>query len=160
MPTKQDSIVTAPISGVMTDLQTVDDPVFASGSMGDGIAIMPSDGQIKAPINGTVAVVYPTAHAYGLVGEDGVEILIHIGIDTVSLAGKGFTSMVTQGQPVQVGDILGQVDLNVVQHAGYDPHVMVLVTNSAEYSGVHGLMPVNQTVMAGQSVLAVTPKGE
>ncbi|MCG4286974.1 PTS glucose transporter subunit IIA, partial [Lactobacillaceae bacterium KNUT 0156] len=81
-PAPDDIVVASPVAGRVDRLSAVDDPVFSSGAMGKGVAVLPTDGQVFAPINGTVTVVYPTGHAYGLLGDDGVEILIHIGVDT------------------------------------------------------------------------------
>ena len=133
-------------------LSSVDDPVFSSGAMGKGVAIMPEAGQVFAPVNGTVTVVYPTGHAYGLLGDDGVEILIHIGVDTVSMNGDGFETVVTQNQHVRAGEVLGTFDTAKIKAAGLDEHVMVIVTNTAQYHDVQQI--ANQSVTAGDPLLA------
>jgi PTS system beta-glucosides-specific IIC component len=126
----------APVSGALVALSEVNDKVFASGALGKGIGIVPSHGQVYAPFAGTVVTVFPTGHAYGIKSAGGVEVLIHIGIDTVQLEGKGFTAAVTQGQVVEAGDLLATIDLDVVKSAGYDPTTIVVVTNSAKFAAV------------------------
>lgn len=126
----------APVSGAIVQLADVNDKVFASGALGKGIAIVPSSGQVYAPFAGTVVSAFPTGHAFGIKSAEGVEALIHIGIDTVQLNGKGFTTTVTQGQAVEAGDLLATVDLDVVKAAGYDPTTIVVVTNTAQFAAV------------------------
>jgi PTS system beta-glucosides-specific IIC component len=126
----------APMSGAVIPLADVKDKVFASGALGKGIGIIPSHGQVYAPFAGTVVTAFPTGHAFGIKSADGVEALIHIGIDTVQLEGKGFSAAVTQGQVVEAGDLLGTVDLDAVQAAGYDPTTIVVITNTAQFTAV------------------------
>ncbi|CAH0417974.1 sucrose-specific PTS transporter subunit IIBC [Periweissella ghanensis] len=156
-PSETDLLVTAPVSGTTTELKDVNDPVFASGAMGAGIAIDSSNGHVTAPVTGTISVAYPTAHAYGLVSDDGVEVLIHIGIDTVNLNGTGFTSQVTQGQRVKQGDVLGSFDKQVITDAGLDSHVMVIITNSANYTAIK--TTITGTVKVNETLLACVKKG-
>ncbi|MEY8370714.1 sucrose-specific PTS transporter subunit IIBC [Aerococcaceae bacterium 50-4] len=138
--TKTDSealIATAPVTGHTKPLEEVNDPVFSQGMMGPGLAIIPDEsGQVYAPISGKLSIASETGHAYGLVGDSGLEVLIHIGIDTVNLKGHGFTSQVKQGDQVTKGELLGSFDLAVIKEAGYDPDVMVLVTNPDQYEAV------------------------
>ena len=128
--------VSAPVSGAVVPLAEVKDKVFASGALGKGIGIVPSSGKVYAPFAGTVVTAFPTAHAFGIKSADGVEVLIHIGIDTVQLEGKGFVAAVTQGQVVEAGDLLANVDLDVVKAAGYDPTTIVVITNTAQFAAV------------------------
>ncbi|MFZ0529099.1 MAG: glucose PTS transporter subunit IIA, partial [Propionicimonas sp.] len=128
--------VGAPVSGAVVPLAEVKDKVFASGALGKGIGIVPSSGRVYAPFAGTVVTAFPTGHAFGIKSADGVEVLIHIGIDTVQLEGKGFTTAVTQGQVVEAGDLLTTVDLDAVKAAGYDPTTIVVVTNTAQFAAV------------------------
>ncbi len=145
--------VVSPVSGEAVQLADVNDKVFASGSMGKGMGVLPSDGRIYAPVSGTVKAAMKTGHAYGIKSADGVEVLVHIGIDTVQLDGRGFTSAVTRGQEVKAGDLLATVDLEVVLSAGYDPTVLVLVTNTAQLTDV---VPVAHGQIAqGAPVLTV-----
>ncbi len=128
--------VSAPVSGAVVPLAEVKDKVFASGALGKGIGIVPSSGKVYSPFAGTVVTAFPTGHAFGIKSADGVEALIHIGIDTVQLNGKGFAAAVTQGQAVEAGDLLVAVDLDVVKAAGYDPTTVVVITNTAQFAAV------------------------
>jgi PTS system beta-glucosides-specific IIC component len=128
--------VSAPVSGAVVPLAEVKDKVFASGALGKGIGIVPSSGRVYSPFAGTVVTAFPTGHAFGIKSADGVEALIHIGIDTVQLEGKGFAAAVTQGQVVEAGDLLVAVDLDVVKAAGYDPTTVVVITNTAQFAAV------------------------
>ena len=130
------SEVTAPVSGELVSLAAVNDRVFASGALGSGLGIVPSSGQVYAPFGGTVVSAFPTGHAFGIKSDDGIEALIHIGIDTVQLDGKGFTAAVQQGQVVQAGDLLATVDLDAVKAAGYDPTTILVITNTAQFAAV------------------------
>ncbi|MFE4635755.1 beta-glucoside-specific PTS transporter subunit IIABC [Streptomyces sp. NPDC056773] len=121
--------VTAPVEGTVVALADVPDPVFSAGTLGDGAAVVPSSGEVHAPIDGTVVSVLP--HAYGLRSPEGVEVLVHIGIDTVRLGGEHFTTAVRQGDQVRLGDPLGEVDLAAVEAAGYDTTTMVIVLDAA-----------------------------
>ena len=126
----------APISGELKALQHLSDPIFADEVFGKGLAIVPSVGELRSPVNGTVESLFETQHALALKSDTGAEILIHIGIDTVRLGGQHFTSHVTAGQNVEVGDLLVSFDLAALQAEGYDPSVIVVVTNSDEYDAV------------------------
>ena len=128
--------VAAPVAGRSVPLADVPDKVFASGALGAGVGIVPSDGRVHAPVTGTVVAAMSAGHAYGIKTPTGVEVLVHVGIDTVNLAGRGFAPAVRQGQQVQVGDLLAEVDLAVVAEAGYDPTTVVLVTNTKQLSDV------------------------
>ncbi|HJG05065.1 MAG: sucrose-specific PTS transporter subunit IIBC [Ligilactobacillus agilis] len=148
--------IAAPVDGQVKDLGDVNDQVFSTKLMGDGAAIVPSDGTVYSPVDGQVTVAYETKHAYGLKSKDGAEVLIHIGIDTVNLKGEGFESFVKQGQTVKAGDKLGTVDLAKVKAAGYDTTVMVVVTNTNNYASVNRLNVTD--VKHGDNVVAVTTK--
>lgn len=148
--------IAAPVDGQVKDLGDVNDQVFSTKLMGDGAAIVPSDGTVYSPVDGQVTVAYETKHAYGLKSKDGAEVLIHIGIDTVNLKGEGFESFVKQGQTVKVGDKLGTVDLAKVKAEGYDTTVMVVVTNTNNYASVNRLNVTD--VKHGDNVVAVTTK--
>lgn len=124
----------APIQGTILPLSAVKDPVFASEAMGKGLAIVPTNNDMVAPADATVAAVYPSKHAIGLVTDAGVEILLHIGIDTVQLDGQHFEQFVEQGQKVKVGDKLVTFDRAAIAAAGYDTTVMMIVTNTPNYT--------------------------
>jgi PTS system beta-glucosides-specific IIC component len=113
-------------------LADVQDKVFASGAMGKGLGIVPTDGHIYSPISGSIKAAMKTGHAFGIKSDDGLEVLVHIGIDTVQLQGRGFESAVTRGQQVRAGDLLAVVDLDVIAEAGYDTTTLVMVTNTAQ----------------------------
>lgn len=132
----KDETVVSPVSGTAEDITKVNDDVFSQKMMGDGAAVIPNDGTIYAPVDGEITVAYATKHAYGLTSTDGAEVLIHVGLDTVNLKGKHFESFVEQGQKVQKGDKLGTIDLDAVKAAGYDTTVMIVVTNTTNYTQV------------------------
>ncbi len=121
--------IKAPVKGRLIPLSQVKDDVFSSGMLGPGAAVIPEDHTITAPCAGTVETVFPTGHAYGIKTESGLEILIHIGIDTVELEGKGFSPAVKQGDHVNPGDALGSADLDLIIKSGYDP-VIIIVASS------------------------------
>ncbi len=150
--------VNAPIAGELVDIATVNDAVFSSGMMGQGVAIEPSSNQILAPADGEITVAYATKHAYGLKTADGVEVLIHIGIDTVNLEGKGFTSQVVQGQHVTKGTVLGTFDKKVIADAGYPVTTMVVITNSKSYETVARNMPFGGEVVPNDVILTAVPQ--
>lgn len=149
-----DEVIASPVNGKEVSLTSVHDQVFSAKLMGDGAAVIPADGNIYSPVDGEVTVAYETKHAYGLKSDDGAEILIHIGIDTVNLKGEHFESFVKQGQRVKKGDKLGTVDLAAVKEAGYDTTVMVIVTNTNDYASVDRVQ--NDEVKAGDNLVAVT----
>jgi PTS system beta-glucosides-specific IIC component len=125
--------VMSPIEGTVIPLKSVHDEVFSSEAMGKGIAVVPTNGNLKAPVSGTISAVYPTGHAIGLISDQGAEILLHIGIDTVKLNGKHFETLVKKEQHVNVGDTLISFDLEQISADGYDPTVMMVITNSKDY---------------------------
>ena len=145
--------VLSPVAGRAVPLAEVQDKVFSSGAMGQGVGIVPSDGRIYSPITGTVQVAMKTGHAYGIKSAEGVEALVHIGIDTVKLGGRGFTAEVTRGQQVRAGDLIAVVDRDVVAEAGYDLTTVLVVTNTKELTAV---VPVaGGTVAHGDPALTV-----
>ena len=137
--TTESAVIASPVAGTAENLSQVNDEVFSQKMMGDGAAVIPTDGTIYAPVDGTITVAYETKHAYGLTADNGAEVLIHVGLDTVNLKGEHFTSEVSQGQQVKAGDKLGTVDLDAVKAAGYDTTVMVVITNSNNYKEVRCL---------------------
>ncbi|MCO7176286.1 beta-glucoside-specific PTS transporter subunit IIABC [Sporolactobacillus kofuensis] len=128
--------VFSPIEGHPVPLKSVDDPVFSSGAMGSGAAVVPSEGTCVAPVNGEITVAFPTGHAYGIKSESGAEILIHIGINTVELKGQYFYPKVENGTKVKKGDILTLFEPDKIKEAGYDTTTMVIVTNANDYGAV------------------------
>lgn len=145
--------VSSPVKGQAVALSTVNDPVFSSEMMGKGIAVVPESDEVFAPVDGTLTVVYDTKHAYGIESDKGAEILIHIGIDTVNLAGEHFTTAKQSGDQVKKGELLGTFDRAAIKKAGYDDTVMVIVTNTANYSDV---APLGKTgVAAGEEIFEI-----
>lgn len=152
-PASKAATVSAPVSGICIPLSEVNDAVFSQKILGDGAAIIPSEGKVYAPVNGTVSTVFDTKHAIGLLSEDGVELLIHIGIDTVNLEGKYFTAHVESGQKIRKGDLLVSFDQEMIQKAGYDTVTPVLITNTAEFHSIH--TDASGNVKAGDVLLTV-----
>ena len=149
----QDETIISPIVGSAVALSDVNDPVFSSGAMGQGIAIKPSEGVVYAPADAEVTIAFATGHAYGLKTANGAEILIHVGIDTVSMNGEGFDQKVSQGSKVKAGDIIGTFDSAKIAAAGLDDTTMVIVTNTADYASV---TPVAEgTVAKGDAIIEV-----
>jgi len=134
--TLQDETIISPIIGQAVALENVNDPVFSSGAMGQGIAVKPSEGVVYAPADAEVTIAFATGHAFGLKTANGAEILIHVGIDTVSMNGDGFEQKVAQGDKVKAGDVLGTFDSAKIAAAGLDDTTMVIVTNTADYASV------------------------
>ncbi|MGM0216224.1 glucose PTS transporter subunit IIA [Enterococcus sp. AZ109] len=122
--------VCAPIEGEIIPITEVNDPVFASKMMGEGFAVLPAKGEISAPVSGVVKMIAPTKHALGIVSEDGLELLIHLGIDTVELHGKPFSWSIKEGEMVQQGQVIGNMDLAMLAKKGKDSSVMVIITDS------------------------------
>lgn len=122
-----------PVAGKAVDIKETKDPLFSTESMGKGVGVIPAGSRVVAPVSGEIETFFPTKHAVGLVTEDGVELLIHVGVDTVELNGKYFTAKKEQGQKVRKGDVLLEVDFAGIRNAGYDPTTMVIVTNSGDY---------------------------
>ena len=122
--------------GQVVALEQVKDPVFAQKMMGDGFAVEPANGNIVSPVSGTVSSIFPTKHALGLVTEAGLEVLVHIGLDTVSLEGKPFTVHVAEGQKVAAGDLLVTADLNAIREAGRETSTVVVFTNAEAIKSV------------------------
>ncbi len=134
--------VVSPLAGQVKPLSQATDPVFSSGVMGQGVVIEPSQGELVSPVNGTVTVLFPTKHAVGIVSEKGVEMLMHIGMDTVSLDGKGFEAHVEQGDKVVVGQQLISFDMDVIKEAGLVTETPVIITNQDDFQAdVEGDLP-------------------
>ncbi|NQN51430.1 PTS system trehalose-specific EIIBC component [Streptococcus suis] len=145
----------SPLTGEAKDLSQATDPVFSSGVMGKGIVIDPSEGKLFAPVDGEVSVLFPTFHAIGITTSTGVELLMHIGMDTVGLEGKGFTAHVKQGDKVKAGDLLIDFDIAVIKAAGLVAETPIIVTNQTDFdTQVIGNLP--RTITQGETILTIT----
>ena len=154
---KADLTLTSPMAGELVALSDVNDEAFSAGALGPGVAISPAaHAVVVAPCDGKVTVAFPTGHAYGLKSASGVQILIHIGMDTVKLDGKGFTPRVSKGDIVKRGDVLAEVDWDVIREAGYDTITPMVVTNKKKFGEITPAAP--GPVGISDTVVTVTPK--
>lgn len=128
--------ISAPVAGEVKALETAQDPAFASGALGKGCVIEPNDNTVRAPFDGEISALFPTKHAIGLTGDNGIEVLIHVGINTVELNGKHFEAFVSQGDHIKAGHKLITFDREAIAKAGYPTSTMVIVTNSNNYDDV------------------------
>lgn len=148
--------ITSPLAGEVKELSQATDPVFAQGLMGRGVVIVPSQGELVSPVNGRVTVFFPTKHAIGILSDEGVEILMHIGMDTVNLEGKGFEGYVSQGDKVKVGDKLISFDIDMIKKAGYVTETPVIITNSDSYQ-VEELEQLPRAIERGSQLMNAKP---
>ena len=150
---QDDKAVYSPLEGKLIPMTEVPDETFASKALGDGVAVIPEKGCVYAPFDGEVEMVYDTGHAIGLVREDGMEGLIHVGINTVELGGKYYTAKVSNGQKIKKGDLLLEFDMDEIAKAGYSLVTPVIVTNSDEYEGLtrkeHGRVEPGEQIITG-----------
>lgn len=151
MKGKKGTVIGAPLKGECIPIKEVKDPTFAEEILGKGIAIIPADGKVYAPADGTVSTVFPTGHAVGLTTPDGVEILIHVGMDTVELKGQFFHTIVEADQKVKKGDLLLEADMEGISNAGYDTVTPMIICNSADYSEI--TCKTEGMIEAGEEVL-------
>ena len=150
----QELIIGSPVKGKAVPLSSVNDPTFSEEMLGKGVAIIPSDGKIFAPADGKIETLFDTLHAVSLVTGDGVEILIHAGLDTVQMHGDGFTGHVQSGDTVHKGDLLLEIDLDKVKAAGYDMITPVIICNTDEYADVRSL--AGKDVNPGDDAISIT----
>ncbi|SDN60847.1 PTS system, beta-glucosides-specific IIC component [Actinomyces ruminicola] len=150
-----DVFLVAPLPGRVIAVEDIPDPVFSSGVMGQGVGIIPTSGRVVAPVAGEVVVTVDSGHAIGLKTDDGVEVLVHVGIDTVNMEGSGFTQHVSKGQHVEAGELLLEADLATIEAAGHSTATAVLVTNSANHKAVT-TPAVGSAVDAGDNVIVVS----
>ncbi|KFI52322.1 PTS sugar transporter subunit IIA, partial [Bifidobacterium biavatii] len=145
--------VNAPVAGHVISLDDTGDPVFASRALGEGVGIQPTDSTVVAPISGVLQTVAETGHAFGIKSDDGVEVLVHVGIDTVKMNGEGFSVAVAAGQRVNAGDTLVTVDFDKVKAAGYSTTTLMTVLNTVALAGVTPKTGID--VAAGDPVLDI-----
>ena len=154
---KADLTLTSPMAGTTVALSDVADEAFAAGALGPGIAVSPAAGAVVvAPCDGKVSVAFPTGHAYGIKSASAIQVLIHIGMDTVKLEGRGFTPRVAKGDVVKRGDVLAEVDWDVIREAGYDTITPMVVTNKKKFGEITPAAP--GPVGITDTVVTVSPK--
>lgn len=129
-------VVVSPIKGEVLNLSDIEDAAFSSGVLGQGVAIIPSDGKVVAPVDGVVTTLFPSLHAIGILSDEGVEVLIHIGLNTVQLEGRGFEACIKQGDRITKGQTILKFDIDVIKEAGYSIVTPIVVTNSSQFLDV------------------------
>lgn len=134
--TTEKNVIYCPLKGEGIELEKVNDPTFAQGLLGQGFAVNPKEGKVLAPFDGKIATLFPTKHAIGIVSNDGLEVLIHIGLNTVELNGKYYETYVKEGDVVSIGQTLVTFNIDKINKAGYETITPVLVTNSDDYEKV------------------------
>lgn len=144
--------ISSPLNGEVILLESVPDPVFSQKMMGEGIGFIPANGKIFSPVNGTVTQVFPTKHAIGMLTEEGVELLLHLGLETVELNGEGFNIEVEAGDTVHVNDCLGEFDLSFIEDKGKEIISVLVFPNSEEKIQKMGILNEGE-VNAGKEVL-------
>ena len=147
-------VIASPVKGKVIALSEVQDEAFSTGILGQGAAILPEDDTVYAPADGKIDNMFSTGHAIGLVTDSGAEVLIHVGMDTVQLNGKGFQPLVKTGDTVKKGQALLKFDRNLIQEAGYSLVTPVIITNTDDYASV--LATDTKTVNAGDSLLTLS----
>lgn len=148
--------ISSPLTGKVVKLTDVEDEAFSSGALGDGVAVMPEEGVLYAPADGTITALFPTGHAIGVTTKDGAELLIHVDMDTVQLEGKGFKPLVAVGNSVKKGQRLLEFDIKLIEAEGYSLVTPVLITNSDEFKEV--LSAKTERVKAGENLIIVDYK--
>lgn len=146
--------VCAPCGGMLLAMADIPDPVFASGAMGPALGIKPAEGVVYAPVTGTITVCTHTLHAVGLHSDEGVDILIHVGVDTVNMKSAGFCGFVREGEHVQAGEALMTMDLARITEAGYSDVVITVITNAEKFDNVVTRSPAQ--VAAGEQIMDIT----
>lgn len=146
-------IIKAPLEGEVIQLSAIEDETFSSGILGKGIAVNPSQGKLVSPVKGEITAIFPTLHAVGITSVDGVELLIHIGMDTVKLEGKYFNAMIKKGDQVNVGDVLIVFDINAIKAEGYSLVTPIIVSNSNQYTDV--LSSDKKRINMGESLMTI-----
>lgn len=146
--------IASPITGEVISIKEVNDQTFASEMLGKGAGIKPAEGKVIAPADGEITIVFPTKHAVSMLADNGAEILIHIGLDTVNLKGEHFTSHVEVGQKVKTGDLLLEFDVEKIAEAGYDTTSPVLVCNPDTFAGFENIK--FGAVEAGEDIIKLT----
>lgn len=146
-------VVAAPIKGKVVELSQVSDPTFGECMLGKGVAILPAEGKVYAPADGEISMMFETHHAVSMITTDGIELLIHIGLETVALKGEGFEAHVQSGDQVKKGDLLLSMDLEKIKSAGYDIISPVVVCNTDDYTDVQGLL--SEQAEPGEQIIKI-----
>lgn len=146
-------VVSAPIKGKTVELSQVNDPTFSECMLGKGVAIIPSEGKVYAPADGEISMMFDTHHAVSMVTTDGIEILIHIGLETVSLKGEGFEAHVQSGDQVKKGDLLLSMDLAKIKAEGLDIISPVVICNTDDYADVQAIL--SEQVEPGEGIIKI-----
>lgn len=146
----------APVKGKTIPLKEVNDPTFREEMLGKGIAIQPQEGKIYAPADGKIGMVFGTLHAISLTTTEGVEVLIHVGLDTVKMEGDGFKAYVKGGDTIKKGDLLLEANLEKIQEAGYDSVTAMIICNTDDYANIDGIY--EKEVHPGESILVMQQK--
>lgn len=149
-------IIAAPVKGKAIAITQVNDPAFSEKMLGDGAAIIPEDGKIVAPFDGEVSLLFDTLHAVSLTSEQGIELLIHVGLDTVTLKGNGFIGHVKNGDKVKKGDLLISADLEAIKSKGLDTVTVLVVCNTDDYEEI--ALVRSDSIEPGEDFLAITKK--
>ncbi len=142
-------------NGKIIDLKDVPDEAFSQKMLGDGVAIMPTGNDICSPVDGTIIQVTDTLHAYGIASDDGLDVLVHVGINTVELKGEGFETLVKEGDKVKAGDVIARADLPLIKSKGYELYTPVLITNMDD---IKELSVCDGNVEAGKTVIMTYSK--
>lgn len=145
--------VASPVTGELVSIKKVSDPTFSDEILGKGAAVIPSDNRICAPVDGVVSTVFPTGHAVAVTGNEGEEILIHIGLDTVKLKGQHFTIHASEGQEVKKGDLLLEADIEQIKAEGYDVITPIIICNSDDFTEI--TMKAEGDVAQGDDILTL-----
>ena len=145
--------IKSPLNGAVISLKEVSDPVFSGGVLGEGAAVIPSDGKVYAPADGMISAVMDSKHAVGITADNQAEILIHVGLDTVNLKGEGFTLHCKMGDRVKAGDLLLEFDLSLLKEKGYDVITPVLISNPADF--ISNKAAETKEIAAGEVLLTI-----
>lgn len=148
--------IKSPAKGKAVSIKTVNDPTFAEEILGKGVAVIPEDGHIYAPVDGTITLLFDTLHAISITSKEGAEVLVHVGLDTVSLKGEHFTAHVKTGDAVKKGDLMLTVDIEAVKAAGFDIITPIIICNSDDYEQVEAV--TDKSVGQTDTVLSLTAK--
>lgn len=155
---KEQASIYAPMNGKIVPLEEVPDPVFSEKMMGEGIAMIPSEGKVVSPVAGKIVQIPDSKHAIGIEANDGTEILIHIGLETVALKGEGFTPKVNTGDPVSVGELLMEFDLEYIQEHAKDIITPIVITNSQNSDKQYSVTSESEGVAGETEMITISKK--